>query len=186
MTISASGSHKLESRCNLQTALLTLLGLACVCSVSFCTVDLITFLSRPEQLCGVTLSMAVTSVLHTQARLQRVLCWLCAGQHKRWLPWTSLFKSDGDKGGLFLNAYCSLRWGEAPDCFHTDFGLHYTDCCCGGWTLMWLLSECSLLGQNQELAGFSAAATAATLCMHAEHCSVLERRISRGTSLSSG
>lgn len=108
MTISASGSHKLESRCNLQTAPLTLLGPACVCSLSLCTVDLITFVSRPEQLCGVTLNMAVTSVLHIQAGLQRVLCW---------------------GGFLFLNAYCSMRWREAPDCFHTAF-----------WpTLHWLL-----------------------------------------------
>lgn len=93
MTISASGSHKLESRCNLQTAPLTLLGPACVCSLSLCTVDLITFVSRPDQLCGVTLNMAVTSVLYTQAGLQRVLCW--GG------GFLFLF--------LFLNAYCSMR-----------------------------------------------------------------------------
>lgn len=161
MTISASGSHKLESRCNLQTAPLTLLGPACVCSVSCCTVDLITFVLRPEQLCGVTLNMAVTSVLHTQAGLQCVLCW----------------------GGASFSLMLTAAWGDEKHqtASTQHFGLHYTDCC-GGWTLMWLLSECSLLGQNQELAGFS---VAATLCMQ-EQCSVLEQCISRGTSLSSG
>lgn len=137
MTISASGSYKLESRCNLQTAPLTLLGPACVCSLSLCTVDLITFVSRPEQLCGVTLNTGRATACPVLG------------------------------GGASFSLMLTAAWGDEKHqtASTQHFGLHYTDCC-GGWTLMWLLSECSLLGQNQELAGFSAAAT---LCMH-EQC----------------